>query len=347
MACIIKSTPGKGVVSFTTPERDRVIFKNKELQNKIYGLKDKWIIGLHHNWHDHNFVKHPLFDFSMAGAGDLRGQSTPLVELDACNFVPECFQITPGEKFWDVLYVARTVPFKRIPVFFKSAKRLLDTGNDYRILLIAPVESSAANDFFSSYDKMFSRGEKDKFSLIAPQHDYPFPYDTTTLAFFYRHAKVFAHYANDERRCRTAAYAWACGMPVVSQSDPASILPKHLRKEPYFYHVPHDGAYESRIIKAISDYSQHNGDLRPPAEYFSVHNAVQRFKTTLTDMFGVDDQNYSTANLDIRLGRHHNLATGSNKIPMSLTQFVDILRDNQKLTRVISYPDPEMAICEM
>ena len=38
----------------------------------IEAIKDRYLIGLHHNWHDWEFRYDPLFDFSMAGEGDLR-----------------------------------------------------------------------------------------------------------------------------------------------------------------------------------------------------------------------------------------------------------------------------------
>lgn len=340
MACIIKAPPHKGVVSFTTVERDRVILKDKNLQTKIKALKDKWIIGLHHNWHDTNFVRQALFDFSMAGAGDLRGQSTPTIQLDACNFAPECFKISDGEKFWDVLYVARNVGFKRLPVFFDQMKKLLSVKK-CRILLISPTEQKTAAAFCDSYDKKFNRDEKELFSLIAPMHYYPFPYSIETIAFYYRHSKIFAHFADEERRCRVCGYAWACGMPVVSMDHPASILPSELRKPPFLYRVGNNDNYVPQIVRALDEYQ---GWLEEPTKFFSIRHTKVRFKDALVKMFGVDTNNLNFEDFDIRLGRHHQLATGSNKIPMDLHTFVDNLR-TKDLSKYISEPDPEMALC--
>src|SRR5438445_662701 len=111
MATILKAPSGssRGVVVLTTPERDRVIFEQPDARTALEGLKARWVVGLHHNWHDWEFRYEPVFDFSMAGDGDLvevDGRDVPLVELDACNFVPPYFS-PGGEDFWDVLYVAR------------------------------------------------------------------------------------------------------------------------------------------------------------------------------------------------------------------------------------------------
>ena len=72
VACLLKVPSGteKGVVTFTTQERDRFIRPFTVFRNAVESLKKGWVVGLHHNWHDHRFQYDPLFDFSMAGEGD-------------------------------------------------------------------------------------------------------------------------------------------------------------------------------------------------------------------------------------------------------------------------------------
>ena len=92
MACILKIPDNnKGVVTFTTQERDKLIFQDKSIFESVMSLKKNYVVGLHHNWHDYHFNWNPLFDFSMAGLGDLGNSNVPLVTLDACNFIPEYF----------------------------------------------------------------------------------------------------------------------------------------------------------------------------------------------------------------------------------------------------------------
>ena len=96
MACLIKAPDahGKGCVSFTTPERDNLIRKNPKIRAAVEALKPRYFVGLHHNWHDHEFAYDPLFDFSMAGDGDLierDGKPFERIALDACNFSPAYF----------------------------------------------------------------------------------------------------------------------------------------------------------------------------------------------------------------------------------------------------------------
>jgi hypothetical protein len=144
MACILKvpSERSCGALVISTQERDHQINGDPKLRTDLESLKDRWLIGLHHNWHDLKFRYDPLYDFSMAGEGDLvevTGKNVPLLTMDACNFVPDIFRIGATEKFWDVLYVARAVNFKRIPEFLQCIRDLYDGGHKYRVLFICPL----------------------------------------------------------------------------------------------------------------------------------------------------------------------------------------------------------------
>src|ERR1041384_6685734 len=262
MACLLRApVAGPGVVSLTTQERDRVVRKDPKIAALLRDLRQKWLIGLHHNWHDHAFRYDPLYDFSMAGEGDLTeetGLPVPLVPLDACNFAPGCFAPAPkAEKFWDLLYVARAVFFKRIPEFLACIRTLYDDGERLRVLFLCPVppevqtgKDDTVLDVRALYESMFSLEEQERFTLIATDLRYPFPFDMQTLAFFYRSSRVFAHFASDERRCRVASYAWASGMPVVAMAPVASLLPASLRKPPYFFEATSFSDFPDLIIRA-------------------------------------------------------------------------------------------------
>jgi glycosyltransferase involved in cell wall biosynthesis len=362
MACILKapSKDSKGVVIFTTPERD-ICIKDNTLQKRIWSLKDKWLVGLHHNWHDHKFVYNPLFDFSMAGEEDLReasGKSVPLLPMDACNFVPECFKPSRGEKFWDILYVARAVFFKKIPEFFQSIRSLYDRVYKCRVLFICPVppydrkqESTVFYKVRDFYDEMFSEEEKDLFTLLTLDYRYPFPFDLPTLAYFYRSSRIFVHSADEERRCRVAAYAWASGIPVVGMSCVGSLLPKDLRIPPFFYEASAYSRFPDRIIQALNDSYSNTNDFENVREYVSVNYTIptlQRWLETLFHSHGLDfdGKHLSYANLDIRLGRHTVLGCGLNTVGSPLRGFIDILQSPEEvICKLISeHQDPEIEL---
>lgn len=340
MACLLKKPDvnSKGVVTFTTQERDKLIFPNKNIANAINNIKHKYVIGLHHNWHDYSFRYNPFFDFSMAGEGDLADKSTPLVTLDACNFIPDEYKPSHGEKFWDVIYVTRAVYFKRVKLFLNTIKKIYSEGNLIRVLLVVciPPEDKEPANVVADYMKMFSDEERKYFSLIPLEHDYPFCLDSKTIAFLYRSSKIFVHFASDERRCRVVGNAAATEMPIVCMPDPASIVPKSLQKPPFVYVVNNED-YASSIKMAIKEYNPHN-NLSEISKYFSVRNTREELKKQLAPYLKIAkehilDISFNYNNLDIRLGRHHSISYGPNKVDMDLIKFCEFINNEELLNK--------------
>jgi hypothetical protein len=360
VACILKSPGGrsKGVVAFTTQERDQVIKRDAAAEGAIRGLKDRWIVGLHHNWHDHQFDYDELFDFSMAGEGDLierSGRSFPLVTLDACNFVPPAFAQTGGDRYWDVLYVARPVFFKGFGEFFSSIRALYDMGHRARVLCICPMppyrkeeEETVLYDVRDVYEELFNYEERKTFTLLTLDFDYPFPFDLETVAHFYRSSKVFVHFAPGERRSRVAAYAWVTGIPVVAMGPVGSLLPPELRHPPFFHEVESYDTFHERIIEALNTPADDFTEVRRC--FLETETRVQ-LRRQLDEQFPgaglAGNEGYALERLGIRLGRHHGLVPGPNEVPTSLISFLDAIADEVRVrTAVNSGEDPELALAE-
>ena len=367
MACIIKSPSptSKGVVTFTTQERDKFILKDENLYAQIDKLKDKWIIGLHHNWHDYAFKYDSLFDFSMAGEEDLKEVNSSkftLISQDACNFSPPSFSFNKQLKFWDVLYVARAVYFKNIPEFFKIIRTLFDQGNYIRVLLIAPIPKSNnkilkdKTTFYNIrdvYNEMFSTKEQDLFTLLTTDYRDPFPFDIQTVSHFYKSSRVFVHSANNERRCRVAGYAWASGMPVVSLKDPASLLSKECQKEPYLYLADSYEEFPQKILEAInftkSDSYTKDSMMKAiieTSDTHSVHRLIKKLSSILNDKEQNILNHSNFNNLDLRLGRHFGLGNTTNSIGWSLKSFANYLQlhNTQEILSDLQENDPERSI---
>ena len=363
MATILKAATGDatGVVTFTTQERDGAINAVPEVRAAVERLKSRWIVGLHHNWHDYSFRYDPLFDFSMAGADDLRevgGRPFPLVPLDACNFTPEVFSPGRDEPFWDVLFVARAVFFKRIPEFFRVIRELYDGGHALRVLLLCPVPPYVTGDektvFYGirdAYESLFSEAEQDWFNLITMEWRYPFPLDLPTLAHFYRSSRVFVHTADDERRCRVAAYAWATGLPVVGLEPIGSLLSPGLRRPPWLFEARRDADFAPKILAALDAYPISNASLA------AVRSEVAATETraTLTKMLqelalnggrGWDGEALALEKLDIRLGRHHGLADpGPNFLPQTVENLAAVLlSEPERVRAAMVHDDPELEL---
>jgi hypothetical protein len=359
VASILKapSTRSKGVVVFTTQERDHVILPSAALAGKISSLKSRWLVGLHHNWHDWAFEYNPLFDFSMAGEGDLRevsGRDVPLVPLDACNFVPPAFARVGGERFWDVLLVGRAVGFKHLPDFLAAIRRLYDDGDRVRVLAVVAMppydEADAGSVFYdlrSTYEQMFTPEERETFTLLDLTFDYPFPLDLETLAFLYRSSRVFVHFAEEERRCRVAAYAWASGLPVVARPSVASLLPQSLRCEPLYFGVEKSGDFPSRILDALKA-QKAGADTSLGVSYFAPATAARRLVEALRGHLGdpaLTLEELAADSLDIRLGRHHGISIGGNRVNQTVDELVRLLAEYERRVRAaLGAVDPERVL---
>jgi SAM-dependent methyltransferase/glycosyltransferase involved in cell wall biosynthesis len=338
MACLIKtpSNGAKGVVTLTTQERDKLVYAFPDIRNQVLALKDRYLIGLHHNWHDTALKYDPLFDFHLAGAEDLvevNGLEIPLIPMDACNFSPSCFYPQDGEKFWDILFVARAVEFKGIPEFFKAIRRLYDQGKFLRVLFICPIPPDPGAGILKNvrqlYEDLFSVKEQDTFTLLTADYRYPFPFDLPTLAYFYRASKIFVHSAPDERRCRVAAYAWSTNMPVVGMEAIGSVLSKGLRQPPYFYETSTYDDFPQKILEAIDGLSEKSNftEIRreisssESVKLFEIHlNRIYKDKKLMPPIPGG-----WMSDLDIRLGRHHGIPAGVNSIQQDISEFLEFL----------------------
>ena len=370
MACILKlpSSEHQGVITFTTQERDRFIVGAGRVEAAVGELRSKWLVGLHHNWHDFAFRYNPLFDFSMAGESDLverDGRPFSLLPLDACNFSPPDFHAPAvgGEKLWDVLTVGRPVFFKRLPLFLETVRRLYDRGQHLRVLCLCPLppyrrsdRSTVFYELEQRYTEMFTPEERKLFNLWVPRHDYPFPLDLSTLAFLYRSSRVFVHTANDERRCRVAAYAWCTGLPVIAMDAVASLLPAELRRRPYWFKVDTDDGYAAAIVDAL-EATRGAVDFAAVRDVMSDEGArprlVSRLKALLAHSHpaatNLTASDFSLDRLDIRLGRHFEYQSTTNALRLPLELFVADLasgRLDDRLTAAARLPDPERALEE-
>lgn len=355
----------KGVLTLTSAERDQLVFGKNSAKfiDLITMLKSKWIVGIHHNWHDFEFSYNPLFDFHLAGEEDLKeknGFNFPLIPMDACNFVPDFFKPSDGEKFWDILYVARGVFFKKIPEFFKIIRSLYDKGYKYRVLLLSPVNpiSKDLETEFSPaslrdlYEKIFSEEEQDLFTLMSMDFRYPFPLDLKSVAFFYRSARIFVHSANDERRSRVVSYALASELPVVALDCVASLLPKSMIKPPTFYLAKNYEDFPNLIVKALTEKEKItvNSSARNLFINTESQKRIKVFLASLDNEHVHDNSRYFLSDLDIRLGRHHGLSSGKNKISIELFDFLTFLNNPQRLNRIFdslnSAADPELILAK-
>ena len=362
MACLIRPATSntKGVLTLTTQERDRLIYRYPDLRHQLQALKQRYAIGLHHNWHDYALHYDELFDFHLAGFEDLKeqdGRLIPLVPMDACNFSPICFRMGNTEKFWDVLFVARAVVFKGIPEFLQAIRALFDQGHLLRVLFICPVPPDKGPgsliDVRKQYEVLFSDAEQELFTLLTTDFRYPFPFDLETLAHYYRSSRIFAHSAPDERRCRVAAYAWASGLPVVGMAPVGSVLSPNLRRPPYFFETAEYADFPAKILEAIAT-SKTELSFDIVRDEVASEQSIEAFNKHVDRFFSGCGWLPTTRDgwnegLDIRLGRHHGLPAGVNSIDQDLGALFQHLltMDDAQTARLLTAVDPEVRIAEL
>jgi len=349
MACILKipSKKQKGIVTFTSQELLRFINKDKSIQEQISKIKDRWVVGIHHNWHNFKFRHNPLFDFDMAGDTDLievNNRSFLHIPIECTHFSPEFFHFSQNDKMWDILYVGRAINFKKIPEFLNIIRKLYDNGKMYRVLFISPISKDCRKNpdlhgnfckIQDMYLKMFNAKERKLFNLITIDYDYPFPFDIETLSHFYKSSRIFVFTSDDERRPRTVSYAMASGMPTVLMESVASLLPKSKQQKPLVYLANSFEEYPTLIEEAISyattdEYSKE-----------SMIDGINEFDTTYNlnrlndiflkefdiDLFEEDNKYNALYELDIRLARHYGFGENSNSIGWSLQSFLNYLKN--------------------
>ncbi len=367
MACILKipDENGKGIVVFTTVERDRVILKNRAVYNRLNELKKNWVVALHPNYFDHDYKHEPLFDFVFTVV-DLLQSNTPFPKIDVQvhSLSPAYFKPSKNEKFWDILHVSRAQTSKNIPDFFKVIRNLYDQGKMYRVLLICTIpdrdltKTDLVYNIRDIYDSMFSEQEKDSFTFLTTDYRQPYPFDTETIAHFYRSSKILLNSGGRERQGRINAYAWCCGMPVVALDRMKDLIPHHLRRAPIFYSGNSYSELPEQVIRAL-DYCDNNFDVNDfqeirahCSESFTVPKIIEDvlpYCNTDKDSRAIKKDSFNTYNLDRRIARHHGFGDTQISIDIPVGELVQQLGSlpNKKLKKIIAQPDSEKFMQDM
>jgi hypothetical protein len=333
LACILVKPNGKqkGILSVTTSELDQVTNRGQLIED-ILGIKDLYYLGLHYNWHPVDFEISEEFDFHFLESKDaifLNG-SENLLEMDACNFTPSYFSNPRNIPVWDVLIVGRTANFKRPFKTLETVRELFDRGHLLKVLWICPMDLENTDDkaVAEGYEKLFCRSEKELFTLLNPQSNFPFTFSRQELSLFYLSSRSYVHFADVETRCRVAAYAFCAGIPVIGHSMIANILTEELAVEPTFYEVKNDD-YVTSILEAI--YKPMKSNRSGCIDILSEGNSINRLVANLNQCLNPKQEFIATqfflSNLDNRLGAAHSGNESSNSYGIDLLTFIKGLKN--------------------
>lgn len=333
MACILVKPNGKhkGILSVTTSELDQVTYRGQLIED-ILGIKHLYYLGLHHNWHPVDFEISGEFDFHFLESKDalfLKGVQN-LLEMDACNFTPAYFSNKKNSPVWDLLIVGRTANFKRPFKTLETVRELFDRGHLLKVLWICPMDFENTDDkaVAEGYEKLFSRSEKELFTLLNPRSNFPFTFSRQELSMFYLSSRSYVHFADVETRCRVAAYAFCAGIPVIGHSLIANILTEELAIEPTFYEV-RDDDYVASILKAVNEpmKSDQSGCMNILSERSSINRLVANLNHCLNPRQEFTTTQFFSNNLDIRLGAAHSGNETSNSYGIDLLAFIQLLKN--------------------
>ena len=328
MACVLVKPNGrqKGILSIATSELDQVTNRGQLIED-ILAIKNLYYLGLHHNWHPVDFEISEEFDFHFLESKDaifLSG-SENLLGMDACNFTPSYFSNSRNTPVWDVLIVGRTANFKRPFKTLETVRELFDRGHLFKVLWICPMDLENTDDkaVLEGYEKLFSRSEKELFTLLNPQSNFPFTFSRQELSLFYLSSRSYVHFADVETRCRVAAYAFCAGIPVIGHLLIANILTEELAVEPTFYKVNNDD-YVTSILNALNQpmKSNQSGCMELLSEGNSLNRLVANLNRCLNPKQEFTATQFFSNNLDNRLGAAHSGNESSNSYGIDLLTFI-------------------------
>lgn len=340
MACLLVAPNArhKGVLSITTPDF-RLLQKSKKWRQVLGALRQRWVLALHHNWHPFEGKLDPIFDFHFIPPdqiGDNRVGNHNIFELDACNFVDASFSHRAPKPAWDLLVVTRAVKFKRPSLAIAVIGEVLQQRRSTTALMVAAVPPYGFSHFRNSEyrlkrkaDSLIAPQVSERFDLLLPKENYPFPLSISGLASLYQNSRAFVHFAPDETRARTAAYAFRAGMPVVGGRNIASIIDPQYRNPPIFYEVRNDN-YVAQIDSALESLQDQAEEKNySVSQKFDAGMSELKLKHFLTRFLGPSWESGGTeffgGGLDVRLGRSHLGIASRNSSEVGILEFLTLL----------------------
>jgi hypothetical protein len=129
-----------------------------------------------------------------------------------------------------------------------------------------------------------------------------------------------------------------------------SVLPPGLRRPPYFHRVDHYEEFPGRILDALAAEGEAT-DFGPARRAVTPPDTIRQLFARLHELspaVPAEPPVHGGAldGLDIRLGRHHGLASGTNAVAMSVRDFTALLtQDERRVAEAVrATADPELAL---
>lgn len=334
MAHIFKhpNKSNKGIIIFTHKELqlfnlkvNRRLIKNPLrilasyflFKRKISRIRKKYFIGIHYGAY-HRDLKTPVWvDFNMSAPGTAKFVDDPIIlPLNSANFTPLVMQKDlKAEKYWDIICVAHNTYQKKYPELMRSIRKLFDLDGEYKILFViaSSVDESDSNKFyntiFEDYYKMFSRKEREQFTIIKTHPKTGSQgLSYTFLSYLYNRSKVFTIFSQIEGECRVVKEAQLCGLPVVVKSDVQGGIRDYLNESNSLFFDDYNEAHIT-LKEAIDNYDKFKIDTEYWAKELREDYSLIKLKEYLDEFYkskGIifDGELINTDNLNRRLPAH-------------------------------------------
>lgn len=295
MACLFKKNSGgsKGILIFNQKEWEAFSYiKNSEI------VRDNYVFGCHVGrfWKncDWSPSKISQFDFYMSSRNQLPDNFPgKIVEINSRNFTPDIFNYGGEEKDIDILWINKPHPVKNIEKFLISLKNLFLTYGKYKTLIIAaisPNELKNPNQFFDVESFLNSNREifGDSVTLIRTRGEGNEGAPNHTMVDFYKRAKIFAFYSQEEGESRVVTEALCCGCKVVYFKGVKGGSNDYCNESNSFQFEDYENSHETLKI-ALENFSPSDPSIIYPFCHSSnsIKNLIEFFKNNLYPSLGL------------------------------------------------------------
>jgi hypothetical protein len=130
------------------------------------------------------------------------------------------------------------------------------------------------------------------------------------------------------------------------------VLDAKTRTEPFYYEASNENDFVEHTIKALQNYDT-NYDMGPVVsqfcETYTKEKLVRELEYFFTERKNIpfEREHLILKDLDFRLGRHHQISLGSNKIEMDFNELLKTLANNRNFesrSRFVNAQDFEIEI---
>ena len=334
MAHIFKhpNKSNKGIIIFTHKELqlfnlkvNRRLIKNPLrifstyflFKRKISRIRKKYFIGIHYGAYQSNLKSSDWVDFHMSAPGTAKFVDDPIIlPLNSANFTPLVMQKDfNAEKYWDLICVAHNTYQKKYPELLNSIRKLFDLNGNYKILFVIASSKDESdskkfyNTLFEDYYKMFSRKEREQFTIIKTHPETgPQGLSYTFLSYLYNRSKVFTIFSQIEGESRVVKEAQLCGLPVVVKSDVKGGMRDYLNESNSLLFDNYEEAHIT-LKEAIDNYDKFKIDTEYWAKELREDYSLDKVKEFFKQFYNkkgskFDEELINTDNLNRRLPAH-------------------------------------------